>query len=130
MPQGLWRGCHPADMFISDSGSQTREKKNCVLLTLQHCSNLLQRPQKTSITSNELSYLPLRNEQAHFGITIKMKCWHQRDGSTVKSTDCSSKGSRFNSQHSHGSSRLSVAPDPGELTPSHRQTGRAKRQFT
>ena len=33
-------------------------------------------------------------------------------GSVVKSTDCSSRGPRFNSQHPHGGSQLSVAPVP------------------
>lgn len=94
------------------------EKMNCVLLTHKHCSDLLQRPQETSITSNELSYLPLRNEQAHFGITIKMKCWHPRDGSTVKGTGYSSKGPRFNSQHLHGRSLLFVTPVRRHTTPS------------
>jgi len=32
-----------------------------------------------------------------------------RDGSAVKSTDCSSRGSEFNSQHPHGGSQPSVA---------------------
>ncbi|CAO2639813.1 hypothetical protein LEMLEM_LOCUS25074, partial [Lemmus lemmus] len=34
----------------------------------------------------------------------------------VKSTDCSSRGPRFNSQHPHGSSQLSEDPVPGNLT--------------
>ena len=36
-----------------------------------------------------------------------------RDGSLVKSTICSCRGPRFNSQHPHGSSQLSVTPVPG-----------------
>ena len=40
----------------------------------------------------------------------------------VKSTGCSSRGPRFNSQHSHGSSQLFVTPVPGDLTSSHRHT--------
>ena len=43
-----------------------------------------------------------------------------RDGSVVKS--CSSRGPGFNSQHPHGSSQLSVAPIPGDLTPSYQHT--------
>ncbi|KAL1786305.1 tRNA-splicing endonuclease subunit Sen15 [Sigmodon hispidus] len=35
-----------------------------------------------------------------------------RDGSVVKSTDCSSGGHEFNSQHPHGSSQLSVVSVP------------------
>jgi hypothetical protein len=35
---------------------------------------------------------------------------------------CSPKRLRFNSQHPHGSSQLSITPVPGDLTPSHRQT--------
>ena len=38
-----------------------------------------------------------------------------RDGSVVKSTNCSSRGLRFSSQCPHGSS-LSVTPVPGDLT--------------
>ena len=34
----------------------------------------------------------------------------------VKSTGCFSRGPRFNSQHLHGSSQLSVTPVPGDLT--------------
>ena len=45
-----------------------------------------------------------------------------RDGSEVKSTDCSSRRPRFNSQHPHGSSQLSVTPVPGNLTPLHQLT--------
>ena len=40
--------------------------------------------------------------------------------SAVESTDCSSRGPRFNSQHPHNSTYLSVTPVPGDLTPSHR----------
>ena len=40
-----------------------------------------------------------------------------RDGSVVKSTDSSSRGSGFNYQHPHGSSQLSVIPVPGDPTP-------------
>ena len=40
-----------------------------------------------------------------------------RDSSVVKSTDYSSRGPRFNSQHPHGSSQLSVTPVPGDPTP-------------
>ena len=45
-----------------------------------------------------------------------------RDGSALKSTDCSSRGPEFNSQHPHGSSHLSVTPLPGDLTSSHQCT--------
>ena len=47
-----------------------------------------------------------------------------RDGFSTKSTHCSSRGSRFNSQHPHGNSQLFVTPVPGDLTPSHRYTHR------
>ena len=36
----------------------------------------------------------------------KIKGW--RDGSAVKSTDCSSRGPEFNSQQLHGGSQLSL----------------------
>jgi hypothetical protein len=42
----------------------------------------------------------------------KMRGW--RDGSVVKSTGCSSKGPRFNSQYPHGGSQLSITSVPGE----------------
>lgn len=42
-----------------------------------------------------------------------------RDGS-VKSIDCSSRGSEFKSQHPHGDSKLSVIPVLGDPTPPHR----------
>ena len=43
------------------------------------------------------------------GIFIKKTCdFGWRDGSEVKSTDCSSRGSEFNSQQPHGGSRPSV----------------------
>jgi hypothetical protein len=38
-----------------------------------------------------------------------------KDGSVVKNTVCSSKGPRFNSQHPHGSLKLSVTPVPRGL---------------
>ncbi|XP_075845389.1 deubiquitinase DESI2 isoform X2 [Microtus pennsylvanicus] len=41
---------------------------------------------------------------------------------TVKSTDCSSRELRFNSQHPHGCSQLSVTPVLRDLTPPHRHT--------
>jgi hypothetical protein len=42
-----------------------------------------------------------------------------KDDSVVKS---SSRGPRFNSQHPHGGSPLSVTPAPENPTPSHRHT--------
>jgi hypothetical protein len=48
----------------------------------------------------------------------KKKVW--RDGSVVKSPDCSSRRPGFNSQHLHSSLQLSVTPVPGDLTYSHR----------
>ena len=36
----------------------------------------------------------------------------------LRSTGCSSRGPRFNSQHPHGSSQVSVTPVPGDLIPS------------
>jgi hypothetical protein len=47
-----------------------------------------------------------------------------KDGSAVKSTDCSSGGPRFNSQQPHGNLQLSVTPVPGDPMPSHRYTCR------
>lgn len=40
-----------------------------------------------------------------------------RDGSVVKTIDCSSKGPWFNSQHPHECSQLSQTPVPGHQTP-------------
>ena len=42
----------------------------------------------------------------------------QRDDLPVKSTEYSSRGSRFESQHPHDGSRASVTPVPGNLMPS------------
>ena len=47
-----------------------------------------------------------------------------RDGIVVKSTDCSSRGLGFNSQHLHGSSQLSGTPVSWDLTSSQRHTCR------
>jgi len=55
-------------------------------------------------------------------LTVKSFLKGQRDGSEVKSTRRSSRGPGFNSQHPHGSSKLSVAPDPGDPIASHRHT--------
>jgi hypothetical protein len=43
-----------------------------------------------------------------------------RDDSEVGSTDCSSRGSEFNSQQPPGSSQLCVTPVPGDLIFSHK----------
>jgi hypothetical protein len=43
-----------------------------------------------------------------------------RDGAAGKSTGCFSRGPGFISQHTHGSSKLSVIPVPEDLTPSYR----------
>ena len=40
-----------------------------------------------------------------------------RGGSAAKSTSCSSRGPRFNSQHSYSDSQPSVIPIPRVLTP-------------
>lgn len=40
------------------------------------------------------------------------------DDLAVKNIGCSSRGSRFNSQHPHGRSQPSLTPVPGGLTPS------------
>lgn len=45
-------------------------------------------------------------------------------GSTIKSTGCSSREPRFNSQHPHRRPQLSITPLPGDLTPSYRHTCR------
>lgn len=47
-----------------------------------------------------------------------------RNMTANKDTECSSRGSRFSSQHSHGSLQLSVFPVPGNPTPSLRHTCR------
>ena len=62
------------------------------------------------------------NTQEKLAPGLKKKVGAGRIGSVVMSTGCSSKGPRFNSQHPHGSSQLSVTPVPGDLTPSHRHT--------
>jgi hypothetical protein len=41
--------------------------------------------------------------------------WGWRGGSEVKSTDFSSRGSRFESQHPHGGSQPSETPVSGDL---------------
>jgi hypothetical protein len=41
-----------------------------------------------------------------WGLRIKTQVW--RDGSAVKSTDCSSRGPEFNSQKPHGGSQPAV----------------------
>jgi hypothetical protein len=50
-------------------------------------------------------------------LIINLLTWGWRVGSAVKSTDCSSRGSGFNSQHPHGSLQLSVTPrsDPSDI---------------
>ena len=48
-----------------------------------------------------------------------------RSGSVVKSTGCFSRVPRFNSQHPHGSSQLSLTPVPGDPTPSLRHACRS-----
>jgi len=40
--------------------------------------------------------------------SVKIALWDWRDGSVVKSTDCSSKGPEFKSQQPHGGSQPSV----------------------
>jgi hypothetical protein len=49
----------------------------------------------------------------------KIRAW--RDGSAVKNTGCSPRGTELNSQHPHGSSQLSVTPAPRDLMASGRQ---------
>lgn len=43
-----------------------------------------------------------------------MGAWE--DGLAVKNIGCFSRGSKFNSQHPHGHSQLSLTPIPGALT--------------
>jgi hypothetical protein len=50
-----------------------------------------------------------------FDKAFRSLCMGWRDGSVVKSTDCSSRGPEFNSQQPHGGSQPSVM---GDLTPS------------
>ena len=49
---------------------------------------------------------------------MTLKFWSRdwRDDSTVKNTDCFSRGPGFNSQHPHGNPQLSVTPVPAYLT--------------
>jgi hypothetical protein len=47
-------------------------------------------------------------------VEVGLNTW--RDGSVVKSMGCSSRGSRFNSQHPHGTSHLFVTPVREDLT--------------
>ena len=44
----------------------------------------------------------------HTQFLLRVKQWGWRDGSAVKSTDCSSRGPEFNSQQPHGGSQPSV----------------------
>jgi hypothetical protein len=62
--------------------------------------------------------------------TLKLLKQRWRDGSAVKSTDCSSRGPRFNSKHPHGGSQLSVTPVPGTLTPLTQICMQSKQQCT
>nr|AAD29365.1 putative CAMP protein [Mus musculus]AAI45147.1 Vesicle-associated membrane protein 5 [Mus musculus]AAK38123.1 CAMP protein [Mus musculus] len=55
---------------------------------------------------------------------LKRKKNGWRAGPEIKSTGYSSRGSRFSSQHPHGSSQLSLTLVPKDLTPSHRHTCR------
>lgn len=48
--------------------------------------------------------------------TSSLRIW--RCGSVVKTTSCSFRGPRFDSQDSHGSSQPSLTPDPETPTPS------------
>ena len=58
-------------------------------------------------------------------IEESLKGW--RDSSAVKSTDCSSRGPGFNSQHPHGSKQLSVTPRSHTLTHTCRQNTNANK---
>jgi hypothetical protein len=49
----------------------------------------------------------------------RKKDW--RDGSAVKSTGCPSREFKFNSQHPHGSSKLSAPPRSDSLTQTYMQ---------
>jgi hypothetical protein len=65
----------------------------------------------------------LLEEVCHCGVDFEVsKAGAERDGSVVKTTDCSSKGPEFNSQHPHGNT--TVTPVPEDPTPSHRHTCR------
>jgi hypothetical protein len=56
---------------------------------------------------NVLSPVIEKNKTFHIWDS-KPKCQLERDGSVVKSTDCSSEGPEFKSQQSHGGSQPSV----------------------
>ena len=64
---------------------------------------------KTNKQTNKLSKIKLK---------LKIKSW--RHGSEVKSASCSCR-ERFNSQHPHDSSQLSLTPVPEDLISAHRQ---------
>jgi len=55
---------------------------------------------------------------------ISWKLWNWRDGLVVKNIGCSPRVPRFNSQHPHGGSQLSVTPVSGDPTPSHRHASK------
>jgi hypothetical protein len=56
-------------------------------------------------------------------IYIYMEEMDWRDGSAVQSTDCSSRGPVFNSQHPHDSSQtITITTVPGDLILTHTHT--------
>jgi len=56
----------------------------------------------------DLSELEKRKAGIMFSLPVKALMWGWRDGSEVKSTDCSSRGPEFKSQPLHGGSQPSV----------------------
>jgi hypothetical protein len=71
-----------------------------------------------SFTSQAVDYISL--------LVYKSVPGGWRDGSVVKSTDCSSRGPEFNYQQSHGGSKLSAILFPGNLTPSNTNAHKIK----
>lgn len=76
---------------------------------------------------------PMTSTNTHVQLTQRSKQkkklfldtrWNWGDSSAVKIIDCSSKGPEFSSYHPNSSSKLCLAPVPGNVTPSHRYTCR------
>ena len=76
---------------------------------------------ESTIVLNDNSLL-MKLPRLAFMLKTDIQDW--RDGLAIKSTG-SSRGPRFDSQHPHGRSQLSVTPVPGHLTATHRHAGKA-----
>jgi hypothetical protein len=63
----------------------------------------------TEIHASALQVLGIKGACHHYpALILKIRFWGWRDGSAVKSTDCSSEGLEFNYQQPHGGSQPSV----------------------